>query len=270
MSEQFRDRVVVVTGASRGLGAAVAEGFAARGARVILLARSGARLERVKERVSAHGVEAVAHPTDLRDWRAVQQTFDRVFRQFNRVDVLVNLAGVKREGSVESTDLESAVETLRVNYLGAMACCKAVIPSMRDRRSGHIINVSSVLGKRATPHRGAYSASKAALNALTESLRMELFGTGVHVTLVCPGRLVKEGEPHNSWLAMTESRAAEAVVACAGHRPRELVLTLAGRGLLVLNALVPGLLDRLLCGWRERENEPAESELVKADGGRDE
>lgn len=270
MSGRLRNRIVVVTGASRGLGAATAEAFASRSATVILLARSEPQLQRVAARISARGNEAIVLPTDLRDWHAVRRTFDEVFRRFKRVDVLVNLAGVKHEGSVESTDHDAAMETLRVNYLGAMACCQAVIPSMRGRSSGHIVNVSSVLGKRATPQRGAYSASKAALNAFTDALRMELAGSGVGVTLVCPGRLAEEGERHHAWLATSNSRAAEAIVSCVERRPRELVLTLAGRVLVTLNALVPGLLDRVLCSWRERESTPAGSTLVKVNGGRDE
>ena len=209
-------------------------------------------------------------PADLRDRHAVKQTFDEILRRFKRIDVLVNLAGVKHEGSVESTDYEAAAETLRVNYLGAMLCCQAVIPSMRACGAGHIINVSSVLGKRATPHRAAYSASKAALNALTDSLRIELAGSGVDVTLVCPGRLAEEGEEHNRWLATSNARAAEAIVSSVERRPRELVLTLAGRVLVTLNALAPALVDRVLHGWRERERAPYDSALAKVNGGRDE
>ena len=270
MSDWLQDRIVVVTGASRGLGAATAEAFAVRGAKVILLARSAAQLHRVAAQITACGGEGLVFPADLRDRYAVEQAFDEILRRFKHIDVLVNLAGVKYEGSVESTDYDAAVEALRVNYLGAMLCCQAVIPSMRARGSGHIINVSSVLGKRATPQRGAYSASKAALNALTDALRMELAGSRINVTLVCPGRLTEEGEEQHGWLATSNARAAEAIVSCVQHRPRELVLTLAGRILVVLNALTPAFLDRMLRGWREREVDPIATTLAKVNGGRDE
>ena len=119
-------------------------------------------------------------------------------------------------------------------------------------RSGHVVNVSSVLGKRATPGRAAYSASKAALNAMTDALRAELGGTAIRVTLVCPGRL--EDQP-NGLLASSYEGAARRIVGCL-HRPRrELVLTGSGRVLVALNAVSPGIVDRIVAYWRLREGQ---------------
>lgn len=251
MQRNLERRVVVVTGATCGLGASTAECFLHRGARLALVARSVPRLEATAGRLAAHG-EAIAWPTDLRDWDAVQQAVDGVVQRWGHIDVLVNLAGTKREGPVESATLEDAMATLQVNYLGALASCRAVLPVMRRQGHGHVINVSSVLGRRATPERGLYAASKAALNALTDALRAELYGSGIHVTLVCPGRLAADDE-RSGWLAMTHRDAAERIAACVEHRPRELVLTPAARALTTIHALAPGLLDRLLNAWRHRE-----------------
>ena len=258
MRRNFESKVVVVTGASRGLGAAVALAFAGRGAKIALLARSAEQLSQVAARAKALGAEAMTWPTDVSDWDAAQEAIRGILNHWDRIDVLVNAAGVKHEGPIERTSVNEATTALGVNYLGALACCKVVIPAMRRQgggHGGHIINVSSVLGKRATPERGVYSASKAALNAMTDALRLELWGTGIHVTLVCPGRLTESSIGRGRWLAMTPEQAAARIVQCVDRLPREVVLTPAGRALAVLNALAPGLVDRVLLYWRHRDRE---------------
>jgi NAD(P)-dependent dehydrogenase (short-subunit alcohol dehydrogenase family) len=176
-----------------------------------------------------------------------------VVKEWDRIDVLINVAGVKREGPVEGVGTHDAMETLQVNYLGALACCQAVLPTMRAQKVGQIINVSSVLGRRATPLRGAYAASKAALNAMTEAMRVELMGSGIVVTLVCPGRLVDRETTPAPRFAMSNERAARSIVRCAEHPRRELVLTWSGRVLVWLGFWAPGLLDRILCRARRSE-----------------
>ncbi len=245
--------VVLVTGASRGLGKAVALACARRSSRVALLARSADQLEAVAAEVRATGGEAKLWPVDLRDPAGVSRTVKTVYDHWGRVDVLVNAAGIKPVGPVEEMQRTEVMEALEVNYLGPLAMCQAVIPAMREEGRGHIINVSSVLGKRATPMRGVYSASKAALNALTESLRVELAGEGIEVTLVCPGRMADARDAARGWLKMTETRAAERIVRCMDRPKRELVLTTAGRVLVGLNTWSPGLVDRIVGGWRRRE-----------------
>lgn len=255
------NHVAVVTGASRGLGAAIAVALAQRHTRVALLARSAAGLAATAERVTAAGGEARVCPVDLADWDAVAATFEQIASAWGRVDVLVNAAGNKQVGPIEAATRAEAETSLAVNYLGALACCKAVVPGMRARGSGHVLNVSSVLGKRATPTRGLYSASKAALNALTDALRMELAGTGVHVTLVCPGRLADDAS--QAALAQPVLRSAARIVRCLDRPQRELVLSAPGKALVWFNALAPGLLDRFLLWWRSRERSAARPVSVR-------
>ncbi len=245
---------MLITGASRGFGAETAVAFARKGGRVALSARSMPELERVAARVrDAHG-DAMIVPADVRREEEVGESVQRVLSEWSRVDILVNAAGIKREGPVDDGALADARETLEVNYLGAVAFSAAVLPIMRAQGSGHIINVSSVLGKRATPLRGAYSASKAALNAWTDSLRVELMGSGIDVTLVCPGRLADAQGDKRPRFAMDSIRAAECVVRCAERPRREIVLTTAGRVLTWLDFFVPGLVDRLLKRARSRRD----------------
>jgi len=242
----WRERTAIVTGASRGLGAAIALGCARRGARVALLARSAADLASVADRVAAAGGEPLVLPADLSDWEAVDAAFARVVETWGRIDLLFNAAGIKRSGTVALATREDAQAVLDVNYLGVLACCRAALPVMRRQGAGHVFNISSVLGKRATPARGVYAASKAALNALTDALRVEVADDGIRVTLVCPGRFADAAPGDAARFAMRADAAAERILRCVDRPRRELVLTAAGRSLVGLNALVPGVVDRVL------------------------
>jgi len=261
MRSTWQDKVAVVTGASRGLGAAVAAALAARRLRVALLARSTSALEAVAQRIRASGGTAWPCPVDLTDWDAVDATLANILQQQGRIDVLVNAAGTKVEGPSEAATRATAQAALDVNYLGALACCRAVLPDMRHRGSGHILNISSVLGKRATPQRGLYAASKAALNALTDALRLEVADAGVYVTLVCPGRLA-DGATATRALAQSVQTSAARILDCLDRPRRELVLTLPGRALVWGSVLAPGWLDRMLLWWRHRERHVGEPRSV--------
>ncbi|MBI4581048.1 MAG: SDR family NAD(P)-dependent oxidoreductase [Planctomycetes bacterium] len=251
MNRTLRDRVVVVTGASRGLGRQIALACAGRGARVGLLARSAEPLQEVAAAVAALGSDARAWPMDVRDAAAVRATVDEVIARWGRIDVLVNAAGAKIEGPVEQADPDDVRRLFEVNCLGPMTLCQAVLPHMRRQGCGHVVNVSSVLGKRATPMRGAYAASKAALNALTDALRTEVRGTGIRVTLVCSGRLAPGST--NGLLVSSEQGAAERIVRCIERPSREVVLTAAARVLVGLNVLMPGVVDWIVTRWRTGE-----------------
>jgi hypothetical protein len=247
-------RLVAITGASRGLGAALALELARRGARLALLARDEARLAAVAQQArQRRECDPFVAPLDVRDWDAIERTFRAIEARCGPVDVLINAAGVKVEGAVERTERSAALEAVEVNYLGALGCCRAVLAGMRRRHAGHIVNVSSVLGKRATPQRGAYAASKAALNALTDALRQELRGTGVHVTLVCPGRFADRAEQRDGPVRLTPRTAAGRIADVVERPRRELILTPAAWLLARSSAVAPGLVDRAVAAWRRRE-----------------
>lgn len=253
MKQGLHDRVVILTGASRGLGSQVARACAQQGARVALLARSEDALAELANGLNNCGGTAAYWAVDLSEPDRCEAVIREIFSTWGRVDCLMNVAGTKVEGSIEGTDRREVQQALDVNFLGPWSLIQAVLPRMRERKKGHIINVSSVLGKRATPSRAAYSASKAALNSMTEALRTELAGTGIHVSLICPGRLTPDetGLVQGLWV-MNERRAAERIVRCLLRPRREVVLTAAGRVLVTLNAVAPGLLDRLLSRWKDR------------------
>lgn len=179
--------VVVITGASAGIGRATAIRFAGEGASVVLAARSRARLAQLAERIEGRfGVETLVVRCDVREATEVEALAEAAIARFGRIDVLVNNAGYGLYGRIEDTPGEALRDVLETNVLGVHHAIRAVLPHMRRQGSGHIVNVGSVVGKRSWPYHGAYAASKFALTGLTQALRGELAGSGVSVTLVLP------------------------------------------------------------------------------------
>lgn len=179
--------VVVITGASAGIGRATAVRFAAEGASLVLAARSQERLERLAERLEHRfGVETLVVRCDVRRRIEVEGLVEAAMASFGRIDVLVNNAGFGLYGRIEDTPEEPFRDVLETNVLGVHHAIRAVLPHMRRQASGHIVNVGSVVGKRSWPYHGAYAASKFALTGLTQALRGELAGSGVSVSLVLP------------------------------------------------------------------------------------
>jgi short-subunit dehydrogenase len=247
-----RGRVALVTGASSGIGAATARAFADAGLRVALCARRKDRLERLAVELTARGGEVTVHAVDVTDALAVRGMVDQVAARWGRLDVLVNNAGRGFVATLEQTTAEELRELMEVNVVAVLGATQAALPLMRRQGSGHIINVSSVVGRRAVPYRAAYSATKFALGALSEALRVELTGTGIAVTLVYPIR-TSETEFHEAeiqktpWRPMgpvqTAERVARSILRCV-RRPRpEIYPYWPIRLLAAMSVIAPGLVD---------------------------
>ncbi|HET6615322.1 MAG TPA: SDR family oxidoreductase [Dehalococcoidia bacterium] len=187
MSVRLEGATVIVTGASAGIGRETALAFARAGSNVVLAARRQDRLEALALQIERIGVQALVVPADVGRSEDVERMVRRAIERFGRIDVLVNNAGFGFSGTIEETTEADMRELLDVNYMGAFNAIRAVLPHMRRQGSGHIVNVASVVGKLAFPFHGAYSASKFAMVALTESLRGELDGSGITATVVLPG-----------------------------------------------------------------------------------
>ncbi len=262
MPRDLKGRVAVITGASSGIGRATAERLAAEGARVMLGARRADRLEAVADGIRRMGGAARATPTDVTQPEQVDRLITEALDAFGRVDILVNNAGVGYFGPVESTSLDEARRLFDINVMGTLCGIRAVVPVMRRQRSGHIINVSSIVGKRATPGNGFYSATKFAQVAISESLRLELQEANIRVSIVCPVSTTTEffdvasaRSPMRFAPAgpiYSPEQVAACIVRCV-YRPRvEVMVHRLARVLIVLNAVAPRLVDRILGAYWKR------------------
>uniref|UniRef100_T1GMF6 Dehydrogenase/reductase SDR family protein 7-like n=1 Tax=Megaselia scalaris TaxID=36166 RepID=T1GMF6_MEGSC len=185
-------KVVVITGASSGLGESLAHSFYKAGAKVVLCARRESELERVKKDLMAkHSTDPfyppVIVPLDLSELNSLPEAVNKILDIFGHIDILINNGGISVRADIISTAMDVDIKVMLVNYFGAVAMTKAVLPSMLKRQSGRIVFVSSVQGKFALPYRSAYSASKHAMQAFSDSLRAEVANNGIKVTCISPG-----------------------------------------------------------------------------------
>ncbi|MGE5338807.1 MAG: SDR family NAD(P)-dependent oxidoreductase, partial [Gemmatimonadota bacterium] len=183
----FRDRTVLITGASSGIGRETALAFAAAGANVVLLARRAKVLGRVAAEARKLGAATLVASTDVTDAAAVTAAFRKAVKRFGAVDIVVNNAGVLIASKVEDLRDADLQKMLDVNLIGALHVMQSAVQVMRKQGRGHVVNVGSLAGRRGFSPLGGYCASKFALVGLTEALRTELVGERIHVSLVLPG-----------------------------------------------------------------------------------
>jgi len=249
----LQGKVVLVTGASSGIGRAVAAQVGGHGGTVLLVSRSRDKLEELRGQIEAKGGRAVVYPTDLADMDACDRMVRRVLEEHGRVDVLVNNAGRSiRRSLAQSLDRFHDFErTMRLNYFGAVKLMLAVIPGMRERRAGHVINISSIGVQAYPPRFGAYVASKSALAALSRCIQPELAGDGVaitniHMPLVRTPMIAPTGMYRN-FPTIDTDQAAEMVMQAILSRPPEVSTRLGKLGEAV-DTLSPGLLSFVMSG----------------------
>jgi short-subunit dehydrogenase len=261
----LRGKTVLITGGSRGLGLVMACEFAREGARLAICARDEGELERARADLKKLGAQVIAVPCNVTERTQVNEMVSVVTDHYGQVDVLVNNAGVIQVGPVEVMTLEDYDEAMRVHFWAPLYTTLAVLPEMRRRREGRIVNISSIGGKISVPHLVPYSASKFALVGLSEGLRAELQKDGVRVTTVCPG-LMRTGSPRNAtfkgqhraeyaWFsisdalpvtAMMAERAARQIVDACKRGDAEIVLSIQAQLAVKFHALFPGLTQDLL------------------------
>ena len=188
----FNGQVILITGASTGIGRCLAIDFAARGATVVGCARSRQRLAVTFKDVSRASPPSIAIECDIGDSEQVHAMISKVITEFGKIDILINNAGVGMRNPFVEMPIEAIEQIMRTNYLSTVYCTHEALPSMIARRSGRIVNISSVSGKIGTPNMAAYVASKFAMNGFSESLYHELKPLGIHITVVCPGPVKTE------------------------------------------------------------------------------
>jgi short-subunit dehydrogenase len=266
-TDAFRNQVIIVTGASSGIGRALALQLAGQGAKVVLAARRAELLEQVAAACRQAGGEALAVPTDVADQAQCKALIEKTVAAFDGLDMLVNNAGLTVIARLEDyTDLSLFQHTIDVNFYGAVYCTYYALPHL-IRSRGRIVAVSSLGGKAPLPFNSPYIASKFAMHGFFDTLRIELRRHDVSVTIICPywvvtgfheAQLDMDGKPRGrrgraiyTKNMMSAERCAEVVLRAADRRQRE-VLMGPGRLIAWLKLLAPGLLDRMLVSFLKR------------------
>ncbi len=183
----LNNKVVIITGASSGVGRSLAFAFARRAARVVLVARRAERLEAVRREIEPYTTDVLVIPADISDEAQLQRVVDETLERFGRIDVLVNNAGIMVGGPLQRQEPDLIEKMIRVNLWAPIRLTQMVLPHMLAQRHGYLLNVGSGLGRLAVPMFSSYTAAKYGLSGFSDVLRRELHRTGVHVTLVQPG-----------------------------------------------------------------------------------
>jgi len=204
-------KVVVITGASSGIGEATAEALAEEGATVVVAARREERLSELVERLNGDGGNALAVECDVTDEEQAHALIQRAKDEFGQVDILVNNAGVMQLSKIEKGLSDEWRTMFDVNVMGLLYTTDAAVQVMKEQGSGHLVNVSSVAGRKSGPLRGAYSGTKFAVNAISEALRQELIEDNIRVTVVEPGAVETELPDH-----ITDEEAREGIQSVYG------------------------------------------------------
>jgi dehydrogenase/reductase SDR family member 7B len=256
---RFNNKVVWITGASSGIGEALAYAFSREGASIVISARRQAELDRVAANCAAPD-KVLVLPLDLADLDSFSQKSDVVLHRFGRIDILVNNGGISQRGAVSETLLAVDQAIMQTNYFGTIALTKAVLPSMLAHQSGSIVVVSSLMGYLDTPLRSAYAASKHALHGYFDSLRAEIQKLGIKVVMICPGYIRTEislnalnpaGEKHarmdrSQAKGMSAERCAAKILDAVARGRREAFIGGLEVLAVYLKRLMPGLYARIV------------------------
>lgn len=260
---QFENKVVWITGASSGIGEALAYAFAKENAKLVLSARRTGELERVKQGCNLPENRVLLLPMDVSEYDKAEEQHQKVKEKFGPVDILINNAGLSHWSKIRDLSLEVIKKVMDVNFLGGAALTKAVLPQMLERKQGRIVVISSILGKIVTPKQAAYNASKHAIQGFYDTLRAEVGAEGVKVLIVSPGAvntnvaknsLDKEGKPINRTNKMIEKGLSPEFVAAevlkAIRKEKEEIILAGGKEkfAILMKRFTPGLFSRFLSG----------------------
>jgi len=261
----FKDKVVVISGGSRGLGLLMARRLAKEGAKLFLIARDQQELERAQSELQEAGYDVAIRVCDVTNQDEVNNTAAFAMEHYGSVDVLINNAGVIQVGPMDSMTTTDYEDALKTHFWGPLYMTMAFSPGMRMRKAGRIVNISSIGGKVAVPHLLPYAVSKFALLGYSEGLRMELLHDKVYVTSVCPG-LMRTGSHINAqfkgqnekefaWFSISDSipflssdgdAAAKQIVEACRRGDPELIITLPAQILSKLNGIFPGAVTDIM------------------------
>ena len=251
--QDLKGATAIVTGGSRGLGPYIARALAREGMNIALAARDGAKLESVQKEIEALGVRALSVPTDVNQPEDRARLIERAASELGPIDLLVNNAGVEPTSAFVDIAESAITDTIQTNLTSCLLLMRLVLPDMVARKRGHVVNIASMAGKIPIPYDSVYSATKFALVGVSHAVRSELRGSGVGLSVVCPGFIDEAGmyadavdetgvsAPAIAGTSKPE-QVADAVVRAVKHNVAEVIVTpITGRPLAAAAALVPGI-----------------------------
>ncbi len=263
---KLKDKVVIITGATSGIGEACALVFGKEGAKIVITGRNQEKLDSSSKQLMALGIEVLPILADAASESDNRLITEKTLALFGRIDILINNAGISMRALFQDVDLEVFRKVIDTNFWGTVYATKFCLPAILES-NGSIIGISSINGYRGTPARTAYTASKYAMNGFFESLRTEIMNQGVHVMIVAPGFTASnirnsaltahgktQGEsPRDEGKMMTAEEVAVEILKATLKRKRDLILTTQGKLAVFLNKWVPGIMDGLV--FREMAKE---------------
>lgn len=263
----MRDKVVLVTGASSGIGKATALRFAKAGAHLVIAARSEDKLKECAQQIAALGAKVLVVQADVSKKEDCQRLIEQTIVHFGQLDVLVNNAGISMRATLEDLDLSVLEQLMGVNFWGMVYCTKYALPHLIENK-GSVVGISSIAGFVGLPARTGYSASKFAMHGFLEALRTENFANQLHVLIACPGftesnirkvALNADGSaqaesPRKEEKMMTAEQVANEIFKATVQRKQQLVLTLEGKAAVFLSKFFPKLIQKMV--YRKMKSEP--------------
>lgn len=266
LSVTMKDKVVVITGAASGIGKALAVECARRGAKLSLADRNIQQLKLIYEELIDKGAEVVITETDITREEDCKRCIDATLNQYNRIDVLINNAGISMRALFEEVDLNVIRQVMDVNFWGAVYCTWYALPELL-KTHGSVAGVSSIAGYKGLPGRTGYSASKFALQGFLEVVRIENMKRGLHVLIACPGftssnirnaALSKDGStqgesPRDETKMMTPEKVARQICDAIDKRKHRLIMTSQGKMTVFLNKFFPKFMDKMVYNHMAKE-----------------
>ena len=262
----MKNKVIVITGSSSGIGEACARMFASQGSKVVLAARNEKRLLQITQELLDDGSEAISVVTDVSVEEDCKNLIDKTINHFGKIDVLINNAGISMRAILNELDTSVIRKVMDINFFGTVYCTKYALPYVL-KEQGSVVGVSSIAGFKGLPGRCAYSASKFAMQGFLESLRVENLKNKLHVLIACPGftssnirntaldkdGLVQSENPRDEQQMMGPDQVAKHIYQSVKKRQNSLVLTMNGKLTVFLNKLFPKLVDRLVFNHLNKE-----------------
>jgi dehydrogenase/reductase SDR family protein 7B len=264
----MKDKVVVITGGTSGIGKALAEKFGKEGGKIVITGRNSDALLKTTQELKAKGIEILPIQSDVSKEQDNIQMAKEVISRFGRIDILINNAGISMRALFENLDLDVVKQVMDINFYGALYATKACLPSIMEYK-GSVVGISSIAGYRGLPGRTGYSASKFALQGFLEVLRTEMLKKGVHVLTACPGftasnirekALLANGRaqgksPRDEGKMMSAEECAFHIYKAVKKRRKILILTCQGKLAVFLNKFFPGFMDKMVYNAMAKEED---------------